>query len=38
MYQVNPDGTVTFVKNSNEAYKNANNWKDYTKDLNSNDK
>ena len=34
MYQVNPDGTVTFVKNTREAAENAQNWKDYSKDLN----
>lgn len=33
-YQVNPDGSVTIVRSVKEAAENANNWKDYAKDLN----
>lgn len=33
-YQVNPDGTVKFIKSIKEGYKNAQDWKDYSKDLN----
>ena len=32
-YQVNPDGTVTIIRSVKEAQENANNWKDYPKDL-----
>ncbi len=33
-YQVNPDGSVTIIKSTKEAIANANNWVDYSKDLN----
>ena len=36
-YQVNPDGSVTIVKSKKEQIDNANAWKDYSKDLESNE-